>query len=633
MCGICGLIRTDGRPADADAVRRMSAAVAHRGPDDEGLFCDGPAALGHRRLAVIDLSPEARQPLVNEDGSVRVVFNGEIYNFAELRAGLERRGHVFRSRSDTEVIVHLYEEHGEGCLDHLRGMFALAVWDAPRRRLLLARDRLGKKPLYWAEGAGRLLFASEIKAILAEGSTPRVPDALAIHHYLTYDFVPSPLTAFRGIRRLPPAHFLVLEGGRVRIERYWRLAYGPKAAAPPGELEAELLRRLREAVRLRLVSDVPLGAFLSGGVDSSAVVACMAEAAPGAVRTFSVGFREQEFDETPWARAVAERFGTRHTELLVEPRALEVLPRLVWHFDEPFADSSAIPSWYVAQAAREHVTVVLNGDGGDEDFAGYGRYVANDADRRLEARPGGRLWRRARLLARRGRDRMRGVPAMASLREDLRRLSPDVANGLRLCRFRPEEKAWLYHPAFTEAAGAGDSLSLLEEAAAAPGAEGLVDRALAADIALYLPDDLLVKVDVTSMAHGLEARSPLLDHELAEFAARLPERLKLDRGRTKVAFRRALRDILPPELLERPKMGFGVPLARWFRGELRDFVRDTLLDGTARGRGIFREEAVRALLAEHLAGRRDRSSHLWNLVMLEQWHRTFIDPAVPAPPA
>jgi asparagine synthase (glutamine-hydrolysing) len=632
MCGICGIVSRDGAPVEAAALGRMATALAHRGPDDHGLHVAGGAGLGHRRLAIIDLTPDGHQPMANEDGTVHVVFNGEIYNFLELRPHLEKRGHRFRSRSDTEVILHLYEEHGTDCLRHLRGMFAFAIWDAPRRRLFAARDRLGKKPLYYARTPGGLLFASEIKGVLAEGSVPRRPHAEALHHYLTYQCVPSPLTAFEGIERLPPAHFLIYEGGGLRVERYWRLAYGPKLRAPDAELAAELRERLREAVRLRLVSDVPLGAFLSGGVDSSAVVALMSEAGGGPVRTFSIGFTEEEFDELPYARQVAERFGTRHTEWVVEPRALEILPRLVWHFDEPFADPSAIPTWHVSRLAREQVTVALNGDGGDEAFAGYGRYLANDRTWRLEQSAPRRAYRRARALAGAIRRAARRRTLPRGLRRALGRVSPEMENALRLCHFSPEEKEALYSPAFAAAVGGIDSFALLFAAAAASGAADFLDRTLAADVALYLPDDLLVKVDVASMAHALEARSPFLDHELMEFAARLPVDLKIRGGVGKYLLKRALADILPEPVLRRRKMGFGVPLARWFRGELREFVSDTLLGGRALARGYFRPAAVRALVEEHLRGREDRSNHLWDLTMLELWHRTFIDPPRLDPP-
>jgi len=568
----------------------------------------------------------------NEDGSVRIVFNGEIYNFRELRAGLEQRGHRFRSRSDTEVILHLYEELGTDCLSRLRGMFAFAIWDEPRRRLFLARDRVGKKPLYYADTAERFLFGSEIKAILAVEGVPRRPDRQALYHYLTYQYVPSPWTAFEGIRCLPPAHFLLLEDGKAAIERYWRLDYLPKLTAPEAALEEELRARLREAVRLRLVSDVPLGAFLSGGVDSSAVVALMAQEIAEPVRTFSIGFREEDFDELSFARLVAERFGTRHTEWVVEPRALEILPQLVWHFDQPFADPSAIPTWYVAKLAREHVTVVLNGDGGDEDFAGYGRYAANDLTVRQERTLPLRAWRRARALAAGLRRALRRGALPRRLAE-LRPVPVEMENALRLCHFTDEEKPALCTPEFVLSAGGVDSFALLFGAYGAAGDSEFLDRALAADVGMYLPDDLLVKVDVASMASSLEARSPFLDHEFMEFAARLPVGCKLLRGETKRILKRALKGLVPDTVLERRKMGFGVPLARWFRGELRDFVRDALLGPEARGRGYFREEAVRALLKEHLEGRADRSNHLWNLAMLEHWHRVFIDPARLDPPS
>ena len=606
--------------------------MKERGPDDHGLFVGPGIGLVHRRLSIIDLTPAGRCPMGDEKGTIQLVYNGELYNFKELRRDLEARGHAFRSRSDTEVVLCAFQEWGPVAVTRFSGMFAFAIWDEPRRRLFLARDRVGKKPLYYADTAERFLFGSEIKAILAVEGVPRRPDRQALYHYLTYQYVPSPWTAFEGIRCLPPAHFLLLEDGKATIERYWRLDYLPKLTAPEAALEEELRARLREAVRLRLVSDVPLGAFLSGGVDSSAVVALMAQEIAEPVRTFSIGFREEDFDELSFARLVAERFGTRHTEWVVEPRALEILPQLVWHFDQPFADPSAIPTWYVAKLAREHVTVVLNGDGGDEDFAGYGRYAANDLTVRQERTLPLRAWRRARALAAGLRRALRRGALPRRLAE-LRPVPVEMENALRLCHFTDEEKPALCTPEFVLSAGGVDSFALLFGAYGAAGDSEFLDRALAADVGMYLPDDLLVKVDVASMASSLEARSPFLDHEFMEFAARLPVGCKLLRGETKRILKRALKGLVPDTVLERRKMGFGVPLARWFRGELRDFVRDALLGPEARGRGYFREEAVRALLKEHLEGRADRSNHLWNLAMLEHWHRVFIDPARLDPPS
>ncbi len=628
MCGICGPVNHEaGTTADPALIRRMLAALAHRGPDGEGIHVEGNVGLGHRRLAIIDLSPAAAQPMPNEDKTLWITFNGEIYNFQELRRDLEARGHRFRSHADGEVILHLYEEYGTDCLRHLRGMFAFGLWDGTRRRLFLARDRVGKKPLVYFQDTRRFLFASEPKAILQDPAVPIEPDPQAIHHYLTYGYVPGSLSAFRGIQKLPPAHYLVVKNGTVSTERYWKLRYGPKRELTEGEACEELLARLREAVRLRLISDVPLGALLSGGIDSSTVVALMAEQSASRVKTFSIGFEEAAYDEREAAASVAARFGTEHHAFVVRPDATALLPSLVWHYNEPFADSSAIPTYYLAQVTRPHVTVALSGDGGDEAFGGYERYVAHAlacrADRFLgplrpalaalgAALPQGADGRGLRYRARRFLEALAAPPADRYARW--------------MVHFTAEQKAALSTPEFTAATGDADSLALLREAFTATDAEGPVEAAMAADVARYLPEDLLVKLDVATMAHGLEARCPFLDQDVLEFAARLPVQWKVCGMAKKVLLRRALRDLLPPEILARPKQGFGVPIDVWFRGALKDLAFDTLLSPRATARGLFRPAAVRQLLEEHVSGRADRHYQLWNLLMLELWHRMFIDP-------
>lgn len=627
MCGICGTVNHEaGVPVDPALIRRMSAALAHRGPDGEGIHVEGNIGLGHRRLAIIDLSPAAAQPMPNEDETLWITFNGEIYNFHELRRELEARGHRFRSQADGEVILHLYEEDGTGCLRRLRGMFAFGLWDANRQRLFLARDRVGKKPLVYFQDTRRFLFASEPKAILQDPAVPIAPDPQAIHHYLTYGYVPSSLSAFRGIQRLLPAHYLLLESGKVSIERYWRLRYGSKLDLPQEEACEELLARLTEAVRLRLISDVPLGALLSGGIDSSAIVALMAAGSPSRVKTFSIGFEEASYDEREAAAIVADRFGTEHHAFVVRPDAAALLPALVWHYNEPFADSSAVPTYYLAQVTRPHVTVALSGDGGDEAFGGYERYAAHGlacrADRVLgplrpalaalgAALPPGGDGRGIRRRAQRFLEALAAPPADRYARW--------------MVHFNAEQKAALCTPEFAAATGDTDSLALLREAFTATDAEDPVEAAMAADVARYLPEDLLVKLDLATMAHSLEARCPFLDAEVVEFAARLPVRWKVWGTAKKVLLRRALRDLLPPEILGRPKQGFGVPIDVWFRGPLKDLAFDTLLSPRAADRGLFRPAAVRHLLEEHVSGRADRRYQLWNLLMLELWYRTFID--------
>jgi asparagine synthase (glutamine-hydrolysing) len=610
----------------------MADLLAHRGPDGEGFHRDGPIGLGHRRLAIIDLSGAAAQPMPNEDETLWIVFNGEIYNFQSLRDDLLSRGHTFRSKSDTETILHLYEEEGEGCLRHLRGMFAFALWDSRRRRLFLARDRVGKKPLfYWHRPGHAFAFASEPKAFVADPAFRAEPDAEALWHFLTFQYIPAPWSGFRGVRKLPPAHYLVLEDDRLEIHRYWDLRYTPKRAGKALELAAELGARLREAVRLRLISDVPLGAFLSGGVDSSAVVALMAEVGTGPVRTFSIGFPEADYDELRYARLVAERFQTEHHELVVRPDALAILPRMVWHYNEPFGDSSAVPSFYLAEMTRRGVTVALNGDGGDESFAGYPRYLALRRSRGFEyiprgVRPG-LAWAASHLPAGRAKGFLsRAAHFLAAQDPD-----PERRYARWLVHFDHALKPCLCTPEFQAQAGGANSVDLVVAAYARSDGTDLIDRTLHVDVQTYLPDDLLVKMDIATMAHSLEARSPVLDHELMEFAASLPPDLKLH-GRTgKRVLKSLLRPLLPPALLHRPKMGFGVPIDHWFRGPLRDVLREVLLSSRCLGRGYFQPPMVEKIAEEHIAGHRNWHYHLWDLLVLELWFRTFIDQPRPTP--
>ena len=627
MCGICGKINLDNCPADELLLRKMTSVLSHRGPDDDGIYLKDTAALGHRRLSVIDLSPRGHQPMCNEDGTVWIVCNGEIYNFLELRQDLIGKGHVFRSKTDTETIIHLYEEYGPECLKFLQGMFAFAIWDEKDRSLFLARDRTGKKPLYYCFDGKSFCFGSEIKAILADDSFGRVPDYEAIHHYLTYQYVPSPWTAFKGIRKLLPAHYIMLRNRDMKIERYWKLSYLPKLTMSENDFRQGLIERLREAVRIRLVSDVPLGAFLSGGIDSSAIVALMAGMLKEPVKTFSIGFREKAYNELKYARMIAEKFRTDHTEFLVEPNAVEILPKLVWHYNEPFADASAIPTYYVSKLAREHVTVVLNGDGGDENFAGYGRYLANEFAQRIQRLlpvPLAKAMLPFVLRLPHGKD-----PANLSwkLKRFLQEyINPaELRNAHWLCHFTKEMKKDIYTDDFSERVSAIDSFELLFEKYREAEAGTFLDKTLYADIMMYLPDDLLTKVDVASMAHALEARSPFLDHEFMEFAARIPSELKLRNRTSKYILREALRGILPDEILFRGKMGFCVPLDHWFRNELKGMAYETLLGQRAVERGYFRKEYVKKIFDEHVAGKWNWQYHIYNLLMLELWHRQFID--------
>jgi asparagine synthase (glutamine-hydrolysing) len=634
MCGIAGIVAPDGIKADRTLAPSLNR-LRHRGPDAWGTSADDRCVLGHRRLAIIDLSDAGRQPLSNENDTVWITFNGEIYNFQVLRTRLEGLGHRFRTGTDTEVIVHAYEQWGTDCVQYLRGMFAFGVWDQRRRRLFLARDRVGKKPLFYTQQGNCFLFASELQGLLADPEVRREVDTAAIDAYLTWGYVPAPATAFRGISKLPPAHWLTLdvtpEGPVVHVERYWSLAYGPKLRLSEREAAEALREKLTEAVRLRMVSDVPLGAFLSGGIDSSIVVGLMAGLSDQPVRTFSIGFEEAAYNELDHARRVAERWGTQHQEFVVQPDALAILPTLVRHYGEPYADSSAVPTFYVSQLTRREVTVALNGDGGDESFAGYERYLGNRVAERVRRLPGSG-WA-ARGLARLLPDSLDPKSRLRQVRRFLQVAHQPMAEqyGGWLSFFRPEAKRSLYQSDFRAAMDGADTLdwygSLFDET------RGLdpVDAAMAVDVRSYLPYDLLVKVDITSMANSLEARSPFLDHELMEFAARLPVSLKLRGGTHKYLLKRAFADLLPPENVNRRKMGFGVPVGQWFRGPLRDLLCDSLLSDRCRSRGYFTPSEIKRLVGEHLNGRADHAYPLWSLLMLELWHHEFIDTRVLTP--
>jgi len=627
MCGIAGKLYFQGdRRVEEDELRAMTDAVAHRGPNGEGFWTEGSVGLGHRRLAIIDLRAIAAQPMSNEDGSVWITFNGEIYNFKELREELEAKGHFFRTNSDTETIVHAWEEYGRACVERLRGMFAFALWDAKRRTLFLARDRVGKKPLFYYAGPDRFVFASEIKAILADEAVPLEADPVALDHFLALGYIAAPQTAFRGIRKLPAAHWLEVRDGRVQIGKYWTLRYAPKNRLILGDAMAELRWRIAEAVRLRLVSDVPVGAFLSGGIDSSAVVAHMALALNRPVRTFSVGFEEASFDERPFARMVADRYATDHTELVVRPSVVDILPRLVWHYDEPFGDSSAVPSYAIAELTRRHVTVVLNGDGGDENFAGYDRYVVNRRARRGDLIPLGLRRSVAALIGRLPASSRQHQPwkKLAAVTEALAQV-PERRYARWIGHVSFPERQDLWTAGFREAVKGSDPEQLFVDAFRRSDAEDWTDATLNTDVDLYLADDLLVKMDRATMAHSLEGRSPFLDHVLMEFVARLPATYKLARGQKKRILRATLRGVVPDAILDRPKMGFGAPISHWFRNELRAMAQDLLLSPRAVQRGYFRPAAVERLLDEHIHGREDHGEELWDLLVLEVWHRTFID--------
>lgn len=627
MCGICGIYNTNGRPPDELLLRRMNSVLFHRGPDGEGFYLDPHIGLAHRRLSIIDLEA-GKQPMGNEDGLIQVVFNGEIYNFLELRKLLEAKGHVFRTRSDTESIVHGYEEWGEGVVEKLRGMFAIAIWDGRNRKLVLARDRIGKKPLYYYLDSGRLLFASELKSLLKDKSVPRDIDLQALDAYLSFGYVPSPHTIFKKIRKLPPAHIAVLSSAGFSLRPYWHLDMESTGDCNNEETVIEELRqRFDEAVRIRLISDVPLGAFLSGGVDSSAVVATMAVLDDHPVKTASIGFSDERFDELVYARAIARQYGTDHTEFVVEPDALAVLDNIVWHFDEPFADASAIPTYYVSQMARKKVTVALSGDGGDESLAGYiERYYLNCTEDRIRKKipslvrrsllgPVARVYPKADFL-----------PRPLRLKNFLTNLSLSFEQAYyrdMSFYFTPEMKKRLYKPWLAAAVEEFDAFEFLGKHFRANNNSDVTSRVQYVDIKTYLPEDILVKVDRMSMAHSLEIRSPLLDHTLLEFLGRLPSSVKL-RGRTsKYIFKRAMEDRLPHDILYRKKQGFSIPLASWLRGSLQKPARESLFPANGIVNDYFETKYLDRLWKQHQAKVRDVAYPLWGLIMLQRWWEIY----------
>jgi asparagine synthase (glutamine-hydrolysing) len=604
----------------------MCESMTHRGPDSRGVHSGNGAALGVQRLRVIDLKT-GDQPIYNEDRSVAVVLNGEIYNYRELRRDLERRGHRFSTNGDTEVIAHLYEDKGPELVRDLHGMFAFAVWDERGRRLLLARDRVGKKPLFYCHENGWLSFASELAALMVDRDIPREIDSSSIGCYLAYGYIQAPWSIWRAVRKLPPAHTLVWEDGRIALERYWRLDYSRKQTADRRELEEELRRLVGEATRRRMIADVPLGALLSGGVDSSIVVAEMAAASTETMKTFSIGFEESAYNELPQASLIARRFATDHHEFVVKPDAIELLPTIVRHYGEPYADSSAIPSFYVAEMTRRHVTVALNGDGGDESFAGYLRHVANGLTGSIQTAPRGLRLALARLgSGLPGRSNRKGALGYAgrllvSLAED----DPAQRYAMHVGVFDEPDRADLLEPEFRATIDPARARSVIAEPWSAAADLAPLDRVLSVDVQTYLPGDLLVKMDIATMAYSLEARSPLLDHEVMEFAASLPRAMKAGvRGRKRV-LRDAYREILPGEILDGRKMGFAVPLGKWFQGELREYSREILLDSRTLDRGYFARRAIESMLDQHANGKLDRSAQIWAALMLELWHREFAD--------
>ena len=625
MCGITGFIsRENTDPAAREILLdAMCRVIEYRGPDEQGMAVEGRAALGMRRLSIIDLKG-GQQPIYNSDGSKFIVFNGEIYNFRELRQKLESRGHIFKTNSDTETILLAYEEFGTACVEHLRGMFAFAIWDKRDESLFLARDRVGKKPLFYSHTkAGNFVFGSELKTLLTHGEISREIDHAALDAYLTFGYVPEEFCIFKDARKLPPGHFLLFKDGKVETRKYWDFGYAsPVDARSEDEYVEELREKIREAVKVRLISEVPLGAFLSGGVDSSSIVGLMSEILDKPVKTFSIGFNEDSFNELKFARIAAKHLNTEHHEFTLTPDFVEIVDQLAWHFDEPFSDSSALPTYMVSKMARDFVTVVLSGDGGDELFAGYTRYVIDRERSGFEKLPAalrkGVLQRVSKVL-----------PHGARGKNYLYNASLDATDRYidSVSQFNRPRREYLYSADFRSKLNGdfGRGEELFQDLAGSVQGRGQVDKLLYLDSKTYLPGDILTKVDRMSMAASLEARVPLLDHELIEFVVGMPAELKLKGLETKYLFKKAMEGIVPREILYREKQGFGVPIGEWINTHLKERIHSDLTDRRTLERGYFDQGYILTLLDEHRRNRRDHSHAVWVLWMLELWHRRFID--------
>jgi asparagine synthase (glutamine-hydrolysing) len=628
MCGICGVISRDkSYPVTKQLLRTMNDQMRHRGPDDAGIYLDDLAGLAMRRLSIVDLAT-GHQPIANEDQSLWIVFNGEIYNHLDIRRQLEAKGHHFTTQSDTEAILHGYEEYGDEVVQHLNGMFAFAIWDSRRQRLFVARDRVGIKPLYYYPGSERFFFASELKALLAHPDVPREIDFTALDHFLTLEYIPSPLSIFKNIYKLPPGHRLILESGQEpRLEQYWNIVFQPRQMSQATAVEA-LTDLIRDAVKIRLMADVPLGAFLSGGIDSSTVVAFMSELMDVPVKTFSIGFDDPTYNELSYARLVASQFGTQHHEEFLEADINDMALRLVSHFDEPFGDFSIFPTFLVSEVARHFVKVALCGDGGDEIFAGYDTYLAQRIDQRLYSY----LPRRLRQHTLPGMlNRMPPQPAKKGLVNKSKRFVegaalPEAWQHTRWMMFMHEQdKARLYQPDFRAALNSHSPGALMEQYFhEASQADSLAQQQYV-DVKTYLAENVLTKIDRMSMAVSLEARVPLLDYRIVEFALNLPPHLKLNGKETKVILRRIMANRLPEAVLNRPKEGFSIPLKHWLRGELQPLLYDLLAPDVIRRRGYFDPNTIAQWLAEHKAGRINHSHRLWALMVFELWHRQVLE--------
>jgi len=629
MCAICGIINED-KSVDENLLRKMTDIMDYRGPDESGFFVKGNVGLGHRRLKIIDLYT-GQQPLANEDNTIFLVCNGEIYNFKELRSELERKGHRFKSQSDNEVILHLYEQEGVECLKRLRGMFALAIWDVKEKRIFLARDRIGKKPLVYCETSEGFLFASEIKSLLLHPEVKKDIDPYALDLFLTYQAVPAPYTIFKNIRKLPPAHYLLWEKGKTTIKRYWDVDFTKKIRLKSEYEYAELLwEKLTEATRIRMVSDVSLGAFLSGGIDSSVLVGVMSGMSRFPVKTFSVGFDEESFSELEYARIVSRRFGTEHHEFKVKPDVIDILPKLVWHYNEPFGDSSMVPTYYVARETKKYVTVALNGDGGDENLAGYTRYwqmlLLDRLKNVMELVPSPvRRGLISGLLEGYEKYPFNNFFRVWKWMQESEKYGDDYAYARRLISFSPEHKDLIYSDNFKSEIAGKDSMLLMKKLWEDAGPINLLEKMLYSDLHFYLAEVLTVKMDIAAMSNSLEGRSPFLDQEFVETVASFPPEMKFKKLTSKYILKKKLKGFLPDEILNREKMGFGIPVGEWFKKDLKEYLRSNLLSDTFAKRGFFKQDTVRKMVEEHISGKAVHTHRLWNLLVFELWSEIFLD--------
>jgi asparagine synthase (glutamine-hydrolysing) len=613
MCGIAGQFNFNGQGIDRDMLKKMALAVSHRGPDDGGLFIDSSVGLGHRRLAIIDLSEKGRQPMADDKGEVYIVFNGEIYNFKELRGGLEKDGVVFSSGTDTEIIIYLYKKYSFDCLKYLRGMFAFAIWDSRKKLLFIARDRLGKKPLKYYQDGNSFIFASELKAILKNPAVKKEIDHQAIDEYLSFKYVPAPKTGFKNIKKLAPGHFLIIKNnGDVSEKSYWDLNFNEKENLKEEEWLEKIEEKIKESVAIRLASDVPLGAHLSGGIDSGLITALMAENTGKRIKTFSIGFEESKYNELPFARLVAEKYNTDHHEFIVKPDAAGLLPKLAYYYEEPYADASAIPYWHLSETTKKHITVALNGDGGDENFAGYERHLAPQIYRSLRLIPAKHiLFKISSAFSANSGKAAKIAKVLAADRSNLCSFYLDTVS-----YFAKEDKKRLYADGISSISGRIFDFS--EKIIA----NNDLDKILQLGLKTHLPDDLLVKADIASMAHGLEMRSPLLDIELTELAARIPAELKMKGGQKKYLLKKIAVKYLPHECVYRPKHGFTVPLNYWFKGKMQNYLQENILSADFLETG-FNKYEIKRLLKDHQNNRQNNENKLYALLMLSLWKKEW----------